>query len=97
MPLLGVHVAQIAMPRGTARVALDPLLTGLCRLRQLPGYVFVVVDSGDTQPFSLAGMLPQLERLGVIFAGASYLTHGVVLGADCLISLGKIRVEFDAR
>ncbi len=68
LPLFAVHDAQIDIRSGCPRVALNLLLIRLGRFIQFPGYTRIVVG-GDRQLFPLAGMFPQLERLGVVLAG----------------------------
>src|SRR5208282_2472914 len=94
LPLGDVHIAEIGIGAATLRVACNRLLIGLCSFVQFPAYTLVVI-SRNGQLFPFAGMLAQLECLGVIFAGASSLTHAVVIVAHIHIANGKVRVEFD--
>ena len=66
------------MPCNLAGSACDFLLISLRRFLQFPGYVLIVVGS-DSQLLPLAGMLSQLECLGEVLTGPSWLTqNGVV-------------------
>src|SRR5215469_15830332 len=94
LPLGAVKVAQVEMGSVVPWVAGNPFLICLCRSIQLARYA-LIIESSDPQPFTLAGMLSQLECLGEIFAGAFQLTHGEVIAAHCCIAQGKIRVDFD--
>jgi hypothetical protein len=94
LPLRGVHVAQIAIRSVFPRVTLNHLLIRLRGFIQFSGYIQVVVG-GDLQLFSLAGMFPQLECLGVVLAGPPYLAESLVVAAHCRVAHGKIRIKLD--
>ena len=68
--LLCVHVAEIVVGGGVTRVTPDPLLKILRSFVQFTRYALMVV-SRDREPFTLAGVLPQLKRLGIILARPS--------------------------
>ena len=68
LPLLAAYAAQIVVRSGIPWVALHGLLIRLGRFIQFPGDIRIV-EGGDAKLFPFAGMLPQLECLGVVLAG----------------------------
>src|SRR2546427_2832221 len=94
LPLPAVHVAQIEMCSVLSRVVRNLLLKRLRRFIQFPGYIRIVVG-GDGQLFPLTGMLPQLECLGEVLAGASRLAQTEVIQAHFPIPHSKGRIALD--
>ena len=92
LPLFGVHPAQsiVRFPG----VACSFLLIDLERFVQFPGYE-PIVAGGDRQPFPFTGMIPQLERLGVVLAGPPLFTESNVDVAHSPVAHGEIRIKLD--
>src|SRR5258708_38855556 len=95
LPQRQVLPNQPTISIGTLRITVDDLPVGLRCFVQFSCDTRVGLRH-DRQPLALAGALPEVERLGKIFARSPALRHAFVLVANCVVSPGEVWVTLNS-